>query len=102
MLCVPLIFFLLVSYFDLTNIFDLILLYFFFSLFFRKTIFKSDFSALSKDFSIPIFSTKFLYFLIPAVSINVNLSPCISSVELTKSVVVPGILVTIETSLLLI
>jgi len=50
----------------------------------------------------PIFSIKFLYFLIPAVSINVYLSPCISRVELTKSVVVPGILVTIETSLLLI
>ena len=35
----------------------------------------------------------------PAVSINVYLSPLISSVDVTKSVVVPGIFVTIETSL---
>ena len=36
----------------------------------------------------------------PAVSINVNLSPPISKTDETKSVVVPGLLVTIETSAL--
>ena len=47
----------------------------FFSLFLRKTIFKSDFLALSRDLSMPILSIKFLYFLIPAVSTKVYLSP---------------------------
>ena len=65
---------------------------------FKKTRFRSASLEISLDFFIPIFSTVFLCFLIPAVSKNLTGSPRISIYDSIASLVVPGLLETIAIS----
>ena len=59
---------------------------------------KSASSICFKDLSTPYFSTISSVSLIPAVSIKLNVTPSIKTLPSTKSLVVPGIFVTIALS----
>ena len=88
------------SYFDCTNIgFDVPLKSLISGVLFIKIRFKSASLEIVLDFFIPIFSTVFLCFLIPAVSKNLTGSPRISIYDSIASLVVPGSSATIAKSL---